>query len=449
MPKKQFLPERQLKKSLSFIDAIAIVVGAIIGSGIFLKPGIVLGNAGSPFLGLMAWLVGGIVTLASALTIAEVGSAIPRTGGVYVYLEELFGDIWGFLFGWVQAVITYPASAGALAIAFATFSTFFIPMSGMEQKMLAIGTVIFLVIMNMLATKIGGVIQTVTTFAKLLPIVIIVAYGLIKGTAHDFGFISYANVGAGIGTGFGVAILGTLWAYDGWMEATNIAGELKNPAKQLPRALVIGVSTVVIVYMLVNVALLNVMPYTAAVSSTNPASDLAVILFGTGAGAFIIAGIMVSVFGSANAFVMTGARIPLAMGERKQLPFSKVWSKVHPKFRTPTNALWLECGITIIYILTGTFNTLTDILIFVLWIFFIMGVFSIFILRKHPNKYKAKYKVPLYPFVPIVGILGGIYIVISTVIEQPGNVIIGIVITLAGLPVFYYLRNKKDRRKRT
>lgn len=442
MPEKQFMAEKKLKKSLSFIDGIAIVVGAIIGSGIFLKPGIVLGNAGSPFLGLMAWLVGGIVTLASALTIAEIGSAIPRTGGVYVYLEELFGDVWGFLFGWVQAVITYPASAGALAIAFATFSTFFIPMTGMQQKMLAIGTVIFLVIMNMIATKVGGVIQTVTTFAKLLPIIVIVAWGMIKGTAHDFGFISTAHASIGIGTGFGVAILGTLWAYDGWMEATNIAGELKDPARQLPKALVIGVSTVVVVYMLVNIALLNVMPYSAVVASKNPASDLAVILFGTGAGAFIIAGIMVSVFGAENAYVMTGARIPLAMGERKQLPFPKVWADVHPKFKTPTNALWLECGITIIYILTGTFNTLTDILIFVLWIFFIMGVFSIFILRKHPSKYKAKYKVPLYPVVPIIGILGGIYIVFSTVVEQPMNALIGIVITLAGLPVFYYLKKK-------
>ena len=430
----------ELKKSLSFIEGVAIVIGGIIGSGIFLKPGIVLGNAGSPLLGLMAWLVGGVVTLAAALTIAEIGSAIPRTGGVYVYLEELFGDVWGFLFGWVQTVITYPASAGALAIAFATFSAFFIPMTGMQQKLLAIGAIIFLVIMNIIATKIGGVIQTVTTIAKLIPIAVIVAWGMIKGTAHDFSFISTSSVS--VGTGFGVAILGTLWAYDGWMEATNIAGELKDPARQLPKALVIGVSSVVIIYMLVNIVLLNVMPYSAVVASKNPASDLAIILFGTGAGAFIIAGIMVSVFGCANAFVMTGARIPLAMGERKQLPFHKTWASVHPKFKTPTNSLLLECGLTIIYILTGTFNTLTDILVFVLWIFFVMGVYSIFILRKHPKKYKTKYKVPFYPVTPIVGILGGIYILVSTVLEQPTNVLIGILLTLIGLPVFYYLKKK-------
>jgi len=442
MPKKKLTSNVQLKKSLSFIEGLAIVVGGIIGSGIFLKPGIVLGNAGSPFLGLMAWVVGGIVTLAAALTIAEIGSAIPKTGGVYVYLEELFGNVWGFLFGWVQTVITYPASAGALAIAFATFSTFFIPMTGMQQKLLAIATVIFLVIMNMIATKVGGVIQTVTTFAKLLPIAIIVVWGMIKGTAHDFSMITTANVS--VGTGFGVAILGTLWAYDGWMEATNMAGELKDPARQLPKALAIGVSSVVVIYLLVNVVLLNVMPFSAVVSSKNPMSDLAVILFGTGAGAFIIAGIMVSVFGCENAFVMTGARVPLAMGERKQLPFYKTWATVHPKFKTPTNALWLECALTIIYILTGTFNTLTDILIFVLWIFFVMSVFSIFVLRKNPKKYKTKYKIPFYPVTPIIGILGGIYILVSTVIEQPMNAMIGILITLVGLPVFYYLKKNNS-----
>ena len=430
----------KLKKSLSFLDAIAIVVGAIIGSGIFLKPGIVLGNAGSPTLGLLAWLVGGIVTLAAALTIAEIGSAIPKTGGTYVYLEELFGDVWGFLFGWVQAVITYPASAGALAIAFATFSTFFIPMTGTQQKLLAIGSILFLVLMNIIATKLGGVIQLVTTFAKLIPIAVIVFFGIIKGTAHNFS--AFTSTTSSVGTGFGVAILGTLWAYDGWMESTNIAGELKDPARQLPRALVIGVGLVVVVYMLVNIALLNVMPYSDIIASKNPASDLAVILFGSGGAVFIIAGIMVSVFGAENAYVMTGARVPLAMGERKQLPFHKFLSDVHPKFKTPTNAILVEAGLTIIYILTGTFNTLTDILIFVLWIFFTMGVFAIFILRKNPSKYKAVYKVPLYPITPIVGILGGIYILLSTVMEQPINSLIGIGITLAGLPIFYYLKKR-------
>jgi len=371
----------KLKKSLTFIEAIALVVGGVIGSGIFLKPGIVFNNAGSPMLGLMAWFVGGIVTLASALTIAEIASAIPKTGGLYVYMEDLFGDVWGFLLGWVQTMISFPASAAALAIAFATFSTFFIPMTSLQQKLLAITVMLFVALMNIIATKVGGVIQTIATVGKLLPIAVIIGFGLVMGGTHDFSMIKTVTTGAG----FGAAVLGTLWAYDGWIEVTNVAEEFLNP-RYLSRALFFGVGTVVIVYLLVNVAMLNVMPMSGIISSKTPASDIAVMLFGTKAAAFITAGIMVSVFGAMNAYIMTGARVPFAMGDRKQLPCSSILAKVHPKFKTPANALIFQAILTVIYILSGTFDTLTDLLVFVLWIFFSMGVFCILILRKKASK---------------------------------------------------------------
>jgi APA family basic amino acid/polyamine antiporter len=427
----------KLKKSLTFIEAIALVVGGIIGSGIFLKPGIVFNNAGSPMLGLMAWVVGGIVTLAAALTIAEIASAIPKTGGLYVYLEDLFGDIWGFLLGWVQTMITFPASAAALAIAFATFSTFFVPMTGPQQKLLAIGAMLFVALMNIIATKLGGVIQTVATVGKLLPIAAIIGFGLIWGDTHDFSMITTTTAA---GAGFGAAVLGTLWAYDGWIEVTNVAEEFVKP-NYLSRALFIGVSTVVVIYMLVNVAMLNVIPG-SIISSERPASDIAVLLFGPSGAAFITAGIMISVFGAMNAYIMTGARVPFAMGDRRQLPCSRTLAKVHPKFKTPANALIFQAILTAIYILSGTFNTLTDLLVFVLWIFFSMGVFGIFILRKKSRKFKPTYRVPLYPWVPLIGLLGGSYIVFTTIIGQPMNSLIGIGITLVGIPVFYYSKNK-------
>ena len=429
---------KQLKRSVSFIEAIAIVVGGIIGSGIFLKPGIVFSNAGSPYLGLLAWIVGGIVTMASALTIAEIASAIPKTGGLYVYLEDLYGDIWGFLLGWVQTVITYPASAAALAIAFTTFATFFIPMTPLQQKLMAIGIMVFVVIMNIIATKLGGIIQTLSTVGKLLPIVAIILFGLIKGTTHNINTITTTMVGAG----FGAAILGTLWAYDGWIGLTNMAEELREP-KKLPKALILGVGVVIAVYVLVNIAMLSVMPVDSIIASKNPACDVATILFGSSAATFIIAGIMVSVFGAMNSYIMTGARVPLAMSERRQLPFYKTLSSLHPKFKTPTNALIVECILAIIYVLSGTFNTLTDLLVFVLWIFFTMGVVSIFILRKKTSRYKPSYRVPFYPIVPLIGILGGTYILFSTIIDQPLNSFIGIGITLIGIPLFYLLRTKK------
>lgn len=432
------MTQKTLKKSVTFIEAIAIVVGMIIGSGIFLKPGIVFNDAGSPIMGIVAWIVGGIITLASALTIAEIASSIPKTGGLYVYLEELYGEVWGFLLGWVQTVISYPASGAALAIAFSTYATFFIPMNDMEQKLLAVGILVFVIIMNIISTKYGGVIQTISTVGKLVPIVAIIIFGLISGKTHDFRSVTVMTEGAG----FGAAVLGTLWAYDGWIGVTNIAGELKNPEKEMPKAIIFGVTSVIFVYALISIAMVNVIPIENIVASTTPASDVAIALFGNGGAAFITAGIIVSVFGAMNGYLLTGARVPLAMGQRKQLPYSIQLGKIHKKFGTPTNALILEGVLATIYIFSGTFNTLTDLLIFVLWIFFVMGVFGIFRLRKKIPADKRPYKVPLYPFIPMVGILGGIYILYSTIISAPLNSIIGIGIALVGLPIFYYLKRK-------
>jgi len=429
---------KELKKSVTFIEAIAIVVGMIIGSGIFLKPGIVLNNAGSPVMGILAWVAGGIVTLASALTIAEIASAIPKTGGLYTYLEELYGEKWGFLLGWVQTVISYPASGAALAIALATYSTYFIPMDAFQQKLLAVAVLVFVIIMNIIATKYGGVIQTVSTVGKLIPIAAIILIGLMSGTAHDFRAVASSTAGAG----FGAAILGTLWAYDGWIGVTNMAGELKNPSRELPRSIILGVASVTIVYALVNLAMLNVLPMEQIIASERPTSDVAIQLFGNGGATFITAGIIISVFGAMNGYLMTGARVPFAMGERKQLPFSSRIAKLSPRFGTPANALIIQCIFAVLYIFSGTFNTLTDLLVFVLWIFFVMGVFGVFILRKKVAADTIPYKVPLYPFVPIVGIIGGIYILFSTIISAPLNSFIGIGITLAGLPVYYYLKKR-------
>jgi len=434
------MTNKSLKKSITFTQALAIVVGMIIGSGIFLKPGIVLQSAGSPSMSILAWVAGGIITLASALTIAEIASAIPKTGGLYTYLGELYGDVFGFLLGWVQTIISYPASVAALAIAFATYSNFFIPMNDIQQKLLAISALTFIMLMNIIATKFGGIIQTVATVGKLIPIVAIIAIGLFSTSASES--VSSINAVA-TNTGFGAAILGTLWAYDGWISVTNMAGELKNPTKDLPKVISIGVMFVILVYVLFNIAIFKVLPIENIISSKTPAADAAVTLFGNSGGAFITAGIMVSVFGALNGYLMTGARIPMAMSEKGQLPFSNVFRVIHPKFSTPANSLIMQSLLAVIYIFSGTFNTLTDLLVFVLWIFFVMGVFGVFILRKKHPKNSGSYKVPLYPITPIIGIIGGLYILISTIIDSPVNSFIGIGITLLGLPVYYYLKKIK------
>lgn len=429
-----------LKKNITLIEAMAIVVGMIIGSGIFLKPGIVLQSAGSPLMSILAWITGGIITLASALTIAEIAAVIPKSGGLYVYLSELYGEAFGFLLGWVQTIISYPASVAAQAIAFATYANFFIPFTNIQQKIIAVSILAFILLMNVLATKFGGIIQTVATIGKLIPISAIIIFGLIMKTNLNSSTVTNVMTK---GTGFGAAILGTLWAYDGWISVTNMAGELKNPEKNLPKVISIGVIFVIAVYAVFNIAIFNTLTTNQIISSKTPAADVANVLFGSNGGILITAGIMISVFGALNGYLMTGARIPFSMGEKKQLPFSNTIGKIHPKFNTPANSLIIESFIAIIYIMSGTFNTLTDLLVFVLWIFFTMGVCGVFLLRKRFPQEKGLYKVPFYPLTPIIGIIGGIYILVNTLIDSPKNSLVGIIITILGLPVYRFINKNK------
>ena len=433
---------REIKKSVGFLQGLAIVVGMIIGSGIFLKPSIVLNNAGSPFLALVAWILGGVVTLCSALSIAEIASNIPKAGGLYSYLEELYGEKIGFLLGWVQSVISYPASVAAQAIAFATYSAFFIPMTLWQQRFLAFGILALLLILNILSTRYGGIIQVIATVGKLIPVAAILGFGLFSGMAPGASGISTALIGEG-GSGIGAAILGTLWAYDGWIGVTNMAAEMKDPKKNLPKVISIGIIFVIIVYALFNIVLFNALPAQQLATSATPGADAAVALFGEGGATFLTIGIMVSVFGALNGYLMTAARVPQAMAERKQLPLSGILSKVHPKFETPTNALIMQSILAVVYILSGSFNFLTDLLIFVLWIFFTLGVVGVFILRRQGKSSLKNYRVPLYPITPAIGILGSVFILVSTVIDEPVQSLIGIAVTLLGLPVFIWLKKKQ------
>ncbi|MGE5654661.1 MAG: APC family permease, partial [Bacillota bacterium] len=264
--------EGGLREDLGFFAAVSIVVGMVIGSGIFFKPGAVIRNAGSGSAALLAWLLGGVITLAAGLTVAEIAAAIPKTGGLYVYLNEIYGEFWGFLLGWVQTVIYTPGSVAALAIVFATQANVLVPMGAGTQRVLAIGVMFLLILANIIGTKQGGVIQTVATIGKLIPIITITIWGVLRGGAST-SVVGVPNVAGG--TGLGAAILATLWAYDGWISVTNVAGEIKDPAKQLPRSIIAGIGFVLVVYVLINVAFMRVLPPTTLAASPTPASDVA------------------------------------------------------------------------------------------------------------------------------------------------------------------------------
>jgi APA family basic amino acid/polyamine antiporter len=432
-----------LKKEIGLIEAITIVIGVVIGSGIFFKASSVFKNAGTPMLGIAAWAIGGLITVASALTVAEVAAAIPKTGGIFVYIKELYGEKWAFLFGWMQSLIYVPGVAAALSIVFVTQATYFIPsITAVQQKLLAILIIFFVMGINVLSTKLGSKVQVVATFGKLVPIFVIIIYGLVKGTAHDF-VAPVAGLSATVGAaGFGAAILGTLWAYDGWIAVGNMAGELKNPKKDLPRSIIIGLSVVIIVYILINVSIVNIMPVSKIIASSKPASDAAVILFGNSGAGLIAAGIMISIFGALNGYLMTGVRVPFAMAQDNLFPFAKLFGKVNQKYQTPINVFLFEVILASLYVLSGSFETLTNLAVFVMWIFFVMCVAGIFILRTKHKHLDRPYKVPLYPIVPLIGIIGGIYILVSTLITDTSNALYGIVITLIGLPIYLYISRK-------
>lgn len=434
---------KTLKKQIGLPEALTMVIGVVIGSGIFFKASTVFSNAGTPALGILAWIVGGIITAASALTVAEIATAIPKTGGMFVYLKELYSEKWAFLYGWVQTLIYVPGVAAALSIVFTTNAGHFIDMTDSQKKFMAIGILLFIMLINIISTKLGSKVQLVSTIAKLVPIFVIIIFGLINGKAHGFSFDMISDNSTVSLAGFGAAMLGTLWAYDGWVSVGNMAGELNNPKRDLPKSIIIGLLVIIVVYILVNLAIINVIPVSEVIASDRPASDAAVVLFGNVGADLITGGIMISIFGALNGYLITGVRIPFAMAQDKLFPFAKFFGKVNSKFETPLNVFLFEVFLAILYVLTGSFETLTNLAVFVMWIFFLMTVAGIFILRTKHENLDRPYTVPLYPIVPIIGIAGGIYIIISTIITSTAYALYGIGITLLGIPVYLIIKKQQ------
>ena len=431
-----------LQKTIGFVPALAIVIGMVIGSGVFFKPHAVFTATGAPGLGLIAWVVGGIITIAGGLTAAEIAAAIPKTGGMVAYLEETYGPIWGYLLGWTQTVIYFPATIAALGIIFSKQVLSLLGLSGGMLIPIAIIVIIFLVIMNSLGSKTGGTIQTVATVGKLIPLVAIIIMGLLSGDGGTANLVPMTVVDHPVATSMGAALIGIMFAYDGWINVGAIAGEMKNPGKDLPKAIIGGLSIVMAIYVLINVAYLFVLPASALAATETPAADVAKILFGASGGKVITIGILVSIFGALNGYIMTGMRIPYAMAVENRIPFSKVLSKLHPKFETPVNCGILIAVISIAMSFTGKFDLLTDLAMFVIWIFYVMTFLAVIVLRKTRPDMERPYKVPLYPVVPLIGILGGVYMIINTILTQTMNAGIGLALALIGLPIYFIMKNK-------
>lgn len=436
--KQQQNAEQNLKKDIGLTAAMALVVGMVIGSGIFMKPGKVIAAAGDSTMALLAWLLGGVITLAAGLTVAELGSQIPRTGGLYVYLDEVYGKFWGYLFGWVQTLIYGPAIIGALGLYFASLLMPFFSIGEELRLPIAIVSVVFLGGINCIGARYGGWIQSVATACKLIPIALIAIFGLWKGNSDILGVASGVTPAAGMG----VAILATLFAYDGWIGVGFVAGEMKNPAKQLPQAIVFGLGIVMVAYLTVNLALLHVLPASEIVALGGRAAGTAAgWLFGGIGGKLISVGILVSIFGTLNGYILTSPRVTYAMAARGQLPASQWLGEIHSSCGTPINSTIAQILLAILLMSVGDPDRLTDIAMFIVWVFYILAFMAVFKLRKTQPASARPYSVPGYPLVPAIAIIGAGYIVVSTIINNPADSFYSLAITAAGVPV-YWLLNK-------
>jgi basic amino acid/polyamine antiporter, APA family len=438
--------EVQLKKNIGYFVSTSLVIGTVIGSGIFMKPGVVLSSTTNSTMALLAWLIGGIITLASGLTIAEISVKIPKTGGLYAYIEEVYGKKWGFLCGWVQTIIYGPAIMGALGLYFGSLMADFFGFPQSSKILIGILTIIVLAVLNLLGTTFGGFIQTVSTVGKLIPIILIAVFGIFQGDVSVFNAESGSSHAS---ISMGAAVLATLWAYDGWMNVGFMAGEMKNPSKTLPRAIISGILIVMVAYLSVNIAMLHVLPASKIVElGPNAASAAASSLFGDIGGKILAIGILVSIFGCLNGKILTFPRITFAMAERGFLPGAKVLSSIHPKFKTPVASTILQIFIALVMMILWNPDRLSDMAIFAVFLFYGLAFGAVFILRKKDGNVGNLYKVPLYPITPIVAILGTIYIIVSTIMHAPLDAVISIVITLIGLPVYWKLKgNMKSEEK--
>lgn len=453
-----------LPRQLGLFDSTMILAGIVIGSGIFITTGIMAKTLPSASLILLAWLVGGLMVIAGALTYAELGAAMPEAGGQYVYLREAFGPMIAFQFGWMMFLVYMTGGIAGLAVAFAEYTGFFFPALSLENvlwqsqfaifgdtftitvsagKLVGIGAIALLTFICIVGTRFGKILQNLFTVFKIVAILAIILLGFTigKGTAVDFSLNPAGLDSMSIVSGFALALVAIFWAFDGWNNLTFVAGEIENPGKNLPRALIFGAVLVTVIYLLVNYVYLYALPIGQMSGVVRIAEKSTGVLFG-GATAAVISGIvLVSVFGSLNGSILTGPRIYYAMAV-DGLFFKRV-GRIHPKFRTPAFSLVIQAIWSSILTLTGSFEQLFTYVIFVAIIFWIIAAVAVFVLRKKRPDLHRPYKTWGYPWVPVLFIIASIGILINTVVEKPLESLAGMVFIVLGIPVYLVWKNKR------
>ena len=474
---------QQLERKLGLWATISLVAGGVIGSGIFMKPALMAGQLGSPALLLLVWVVAGVITLFGALSNAEVAVMFPVTGGQYVFFEKMYGDLIAFLYGWAAFAIFNTAGVASIAYVMAEYTGYFIelprfpagtersfslhipaigtffPLENAGVKGLTICTVMLLSLANYFSTRFGGGIQVVFTIAKIAAFALLITGIFFSGEGSFTNLITNDHTimpsGSALVAACIAATAGAFWAYDGWNNITFVAGEVRSPQSVIPKSLLIGLLIPIILYVLINAAFLYVIPVGKMPGSVLIAADAATITMGAAGGTAIVVLVILSTFGSTNGNVLATARVTFAMARQQR--FFAFAGKIHPRFHTPGNALLLHAAWTTLLIISGSFDMLTDMLIFVSWLFYGMSVAGLFILRRKLPAVPRAYKVPGYPIVPLIFCLFTSVFIVVTLYNDISNYLagktevvnaaIGLVLTLMGVPLYWFFKSRGKNAK--
>jgi len=457
---------RELVKGLSVYGATSVVAGTMIGGGIFVVPSIMLRQVGAPSLVFAVYVLAGVLSLFGALGYAELGAALPQAGGEYVYMHRAYGPAMGFLYGWTQFVVAKSGSIATIAAGFLLYLAYFFP--GLKEVLweapvgLAghvvrlqltdgqVGAALLVLLLsglNILGVRRSGRTQTLFTAAKLLVLFVIIVLGLALGHgsfAHFRTHVPLAGQGSALAA-FGVATVGALWAYDGWNNLSMVAGEVENPRRNMPIALILGTLLVIAVYVLVNIAYFYVLTPSNIASTNTVAADTARQFMGRAGGAFVAVGVMISSFAALNGSILSGSRVPYAQARDGLFP--RFLAEVHPRFHTPAAAIAAQCVIAVLLALTGQYEGLFTKVIFAEYLFYALVTAGIFILRRRLPQLERPYRTWGYPIVPAVFIILSLLVLGNTLRQQWPDAVWGAGLVISGIPA--YLLWKTWRRVRT
>jgi APA family basic amino acid/polyamine antiporter len=444
-----------LVRSLGPWEAASIVVGTVIGSGIFLVPSTMVAAVGTPAMVLVVFAVGGLLSLAGALTYAELGAALPHSGGEYVYLREGYGPLWGFLYGWTQFWVAKSGSIATLATAFAyylanfwpgldaTLWTIPLPLGRDGQplpiaygQILAMVLILGLAVVNYFGVKVGARVQTFVTGLKIVLILAIVGLAALIGGGSVENWVS-TTPSAGGATGFFAALIAALWAYDGWNNVSMASGEVRNPARNIPRSLIFGVLVVMAVYGAANLAYFYVLPADQVAASRRVAADVAKGFLGSAGGDAVALTAMISIFAALNGSILSGGRVPYAMA-RDGYFFSAI-ARIHPRYHTPHVSILALSGWAALLVLSGSFEQLFTYVIFASWILYGMAAATVFVLRRRQPNLPRPYRTLGYPVIPLLFVGASGLLVLATLLDSPRESLMGLILIVAGIPFYRYL----------